>query len=63
MCLSLNNQSLINNNLYGPFIDSKRGTDILLSSIINNKPLAKHNLRKDFNEILTNLLLSENLKI
>lgn len=60
--LNKEDQLLFIEELYGSVIGLKTDDDILLSSIINQKPLAKHNLRKDFNEIFTELLLTENTK-
>jgi len=54
--------SLFSPDLYNNFIKLKHDDDKLLCSIINKKPISKHNLKKDFNEIVTDILLEKYTK-
>nr|UJJ82011.1 hypothetical protein [Ulva laetevirens] len=54
--------SLFSPDLYNNFIKLKNDDDKLLCSIINKKPISKHNLKKDFNEIVTDILLEKYTK-
>lgn len=45
--------------LYNDFVKLKNDNDTLLDSRLTKKPLAKHNLRKDFNEMFTRFVLGD----
>nr|YP_010530141.1 hypothetical protein OOC95_pgp027 [Ulva torta]UXW92239.1 hypothetical protein [Ulva torta] len=45
--------------LYNDFVKLKNDNDTLLDSPLTKKPLEKHNLRKDFNEMFTRFVLGD----
>jgi hypothetical protein len=45
--------------LYNDFVKLKNDNDSLLDSSLTKKPLAKHNLKKDFNEMFTRFVLGD----
>nr|YP_010835564.1 hypothetical protein NQY40_pgp079 [Ulva meridionalis]WFS80032.1 hypothetical protein [Ulva meridionalis] len=49
-------------DLYSIFVDGKDNYDNLLCSILNKNLIPKHNLRKDFNEVVVGLLFGDSIK-